>query len=214
VTSYLWAHNPVVTYEEFRSRTIRVPSQVVAILWLGLSAGLDGFITASLILCFWRARSKGTYSTGNSIVWRLIALTLETVLLTHICGAVMCVLFLTSPAARRTDSTAFWIFLEVITELYALSLLFTINSRTPGSTAANLTTPVLDYQGRAGKEASVLPTDSSVWDRAVEGPSPPTSLAQNAQEHYELQRLKTDSSNYPSSSQDMIKKELEASNML
>jgi hypothetical protein len=41
----------------------------------------------------------------------------------------MCVLFLSQPAQHRTKTTAFWICLEIITELYALSIVFTINAR-------------------------------------------------------------------------------------
>ncbi|KAJ9124402.1 hypothetical protein QFC22_001202 [Naganishia vaughanmartiniae] len=65
----------------------------------------------------------------NDLIRQLITLTLETVLLTHICGAVMCVLFLSQPAQHRTKTTAFWICLEIITELYSLSVVFTINAR-------------------------------------------------------------------------------------
>lgn len=128
VTAYLWARDPWVSDEDFSSRVIGVPSQIVAILWMGLSASLDGFLTLTLIRCLWRARSP-TFDNTNDVIKRLIALTLETVLLTHICGAIMCVLFLSQPAAHRTKSTAFWIFLEIVTELYALSIVFTINAR-------------------------------------------------------------------------------------
>ena len=128
MTAFLWAEDPWVSHESFSSRVIGVPSQVVAILWMGLSASLDGFLTLTLIRCLWRARSP-TFDSTNDVIKRLIALTLETVLLTHICGAVMCVLFLSQPAAHRTKTTAFWIFLEIITELYALSIVFTINAR-------------------------------------------------------------------------------------
>jgi hypothetical protein len=41
----------------------------------------------------------------------------------------MCVVFLSRPAAHRTDLDIFWVLIEIITELYALSMLFTINSR-------------------------------------------------------------------------------------
>lgn len=95
---------------------------------MGLSASLDGILTLTLIRCLWRARSP-TFDSTNDLVRRLIALTLETVLLTHICGAAMCVLFLSQPAAHRTKTTAFWILLEIITELYSLSVVFTINAR-------------------------------------------------------------------------------------
>jgi hypothetical protein len=128
VTAFLWASDPWVSHQSFSARSISVPSQVVAILWMGLSASLDGILTFTLIRCLWRARSP-TFDSTNDLVRRLITLTLETVLLTHICGAVMCVLFLSQPAAHRTKTTAFWIFLEIITELYSLSVVFTINAR-------------------------------------------------------------------------------------
>ncbi|KAI5449177.1 hypothetical protein NCC49_005263 [Naganishia albida] len=128
VTAFLWAADPWVSHQSFSARSISVPSQVVAILWMGLSASLDGILTVTLIRCLWRARSP-TFDSTNDVIRRLIALTLETVLLTHICGAVMCVLFLSQPAAHRTKTTAFWIFLEIITELYSLSVVFTINAR-------------------------------------------------------------------------------------
>ena len=54
-----------------------------------------------------------------------LQLTLETVFLTHLVGLVMVVLFL----SKRTSTNAFWILLELVTELYALSVLFTLNSR-------------------------------------------------------------------------------------
>ena len=38
----------------------------------------------------------------------------------------MCILFLIAPKEHRTKSDLFWVLLEVITELYALSILFTI----------------------------------------------------------------------------------------
>jgi hypothetical protein len=38
----------------------------------------------------------------------------------------MCIIFLASPAAHRTKNNLFWVLLEIITELYALSILFTI----------------------------------------------------------------------------------------
>lgn len=128
VTAFLWAKDPWLSHQTFSSLAIGIPSQVVAILWMGLSASLDGFLTLTLIRCLWRARSP-TFDSTNDVIKRLIALTLETVLLTHICGAIMCVLFLSQPAAHRTKTTAFWIFLEIITELYALSIVFTINAR-------------------------------------------------------------------------------------
>ncbi|KAJ9106440.1 hypothetical protein QFC21_001586 [Naganishia friedmannii] len=118
-TAYAWAHS---------SGALAVPSQVVTILWMGLSALLDGVLTFTLIWCFWRSRSPSVKWT-NDLIRRMIALTLETVLLTHICGAVMIITFLSQPSQHRTKTTAFWICLEIITELYALSVVFTINAR-------------------------------------------------------------------------------------
>ncbi|KAJ9115323.1 hypothetical protein QFC24_007032 [Naganishia onofrii] len=118
-TAYAWAHT---------SRAFAIPSQVVTTLWMGLSALLDGLLTTILICCLWRSRSPSLNRT-NDLIRQMITLTLETVLLTHICGAVMCVLFLSQPAQHRTKTTAFWICLEIITELYALSIVFTINAR-------------------------------------------------------------------------------------
>jgi hypothetical protein len=138
---------------------------------MGLSALTDGIVTASLLIHFCRVRSQARGSGRKRIVQRLVALTLETVLLTHACAAVMCVLFLASPAHRRTESAAFWVFLGTITELYALSLLFTINSRsssgindTPGHPRRQEERP-----GPSGL-TRFDPADTSAWDKAVEGP--------------------------------------------
>jgi len=98
---------------------------------MGMSAFTDGVLTLLLITRFVRSKSATTQS--SSTISRLIALTLETVLLTHIVGASMCIIFLASPAATRTQHPLFWILLEIITELYALSILFTINARRPAS---------------------------------------------------------------------------------
>jgi len=46
-------------------------------------------------------------------------------LLTHLIGAALFILWLTS----RTRSNWFWFFIEIIAETYALSILFTLNSR-------------------------------------------------------------------------------------
>ena len=112
-------------------RTIGVPSQAVAITWMGLTAATDLSITLVLVYRFWQAR-RSPHSSGSSSLYaafsKFIALTLETVLLTHLCGAIMCVLFLAAPAAARTRDALFWVLLEVVTELYALSILFTINT--------------------------------------------------------------------------------------
>jgi hypothetical protein len=128
ITARIWSNDPWVSTLEFRSRVIGLPSQVVAILWMGLSAFTDGCLSLVLILRFSRARDPSSPHT-STLLRRLITLTLETVLLTHLAGGIMCILFLTSSAAHRTSSPVFWVLLEIITELYALSMLFTINSR-------------------------------------------------------------------------------------
>lgn len=120
---------------------------------MGLSASLDGILTAILIWCLWRSRSPSMDWT-NDLIQRMIALTLETVLLTHLCGAIMCIAFLSQPARHRTKTTVFWICLEIITELYALSVVFTINARS--------------FARRTFREASSLP---------VEAPAQRTSLS-------------------------------------
>lgn len=96
-----------------------------------MSAFTDGVLTLLLVTRF--VQSKSPTTSSPSTISRLIALTLETVLLTHIVGASMCIIFLASPPARRTQHPLFWILLEIITELYALSILFTINARKPAS---------------------------------------------------------------------------------
>lgn len=98
---------------------------------MGMSAFTDGVLTLLLITRF--VRSKSQTISSPWIISRLIALTLETVLLTHIVGASMCIIFLASPAATRTRHPLFWILLEIITELYALSIQFTINARRPAN---------------------------------------------------------------------------------
>ena len=129
VTARIWSQAPFVSESEWRhtTSTIGIPSQIVAITWMGCSACVDGGITLVLVL-----RLRPHRSSSPRIVSRLIALTLETVLLTHIAGATMCVIFLASDPAHRTGGpggTLFWILIEIITELYALSMLFTINAR-------------------------------------------------------------------------------------
>nr|XP_018267437.1 uncharacterized protein I303_01424 [Kwoniella dejecticola CBS 10117]OBR89595.1 hypothetical protein I303_01424 [Kwoniella dejecticola CBS 10117] len=132
VTAHIWSDHPFVSKESFGHRAIGVPSQAVAITWMGLSAFTDGSITLLLVWRFRQARNSVFYST-RSLVKRMVALTLETVLLTHIVGGVMCIIFLASPAAHRTKNDFFWVLLESVTELYALSVVFTINSRTPNA---------------------------------------------------------------------------------
>lgn len=109
---------------EHETKVIGNQSTIVAITWMGLSAFTDGTITLLLLLKF-----RQTYRNSPRLVTRLTALTLETVLLTHMCGAAMCVIFLASDPKHRTDKDIFWVLIEIITELYALSMLFTINAR-------------------------------------------------------------------------------------
>lgn len=179
-TAFIWARDPWVTKESFSSRAIGVPSQVVAITWMGLSASLDGILTVTLIRCLWRSRSPSMDRT-NDLIRQLITLTLETVLLTHICGAVMCVLFLSQPAQHRTKTTAFWIFLEIITELYSLSVVFTINARssarrtlhgvpTPAAPPPAIPAqPSVHQDTQSGQAATKIFADQRRLDFAVEG---------------------------------------------
>lgn len=131
ITARIWANDPWVSAFDMAHRAIGIPSQVVAITWMGLTAATDLSITLVLVYRFWQAR-RSPHSSGSSSLYaafsKFIALTLETVLLTHLCGAVMCVLFLSAPASARTRDAFFWVLLEVVTELYALSILFTINT--------------------------------------------------------------------------------------
>lgn len=133
---------------------------------MGLSAFTDGCLTLLLITRFVRFRSATSSPRSSGIVSRLIALTLETVLLTHIVGAAMCIIFLASPPARRTQHPLFWVLLEIITELYALSILFTINSRNPAKDELE----VITGGGRQGGGA--LPDEvmgQTELERRVEG---------------------------------------------
>jgi hypothetical protein len=131
---------------------------------MGLSAFTDGTLTLLLIVRFIRSRPPSTPLSASSVITRLITLTLETVLLTHIVGASMCVIFLASPPSRRTQHPLFWILLEVITELYALSILFTINARRPAKEE-------LDGMSGGGRTESdgVRGSSASELDRRVEG---------------------------------------------
>ncbi|ORX35367.1 hypothetical protein BD324DRAFT_652500 [Kockovaella imperatae] len=126
ISARLWANDPWLSAAEWAEKTkvVGIPSEIVAIIWMALSAFTDGAITFILIYKF-RSHS----SRSPRLAARLVALTLETVLLTHLCEAVLCIIYLTSPIAHRTRSNMFWILLEVTNELYALSILFTINSR-------------------------------------------------------------------------------------
>jgi hypothetical protein len=129
---------------------------------MGLSAFTDGVLTLLLLTRFVRSKSA---STSPSIISRLIALTLETVLMTHIVGATMCIIFLASPPARRTQHPLFWVLLEIITELYALSILFTINARRPAKDELD----ELSGGGRVGMETIPVTPGMSELDRRVEG---------------------------------------------
>lgn len=167
VTARIWSDDPWVSAYDFGQRQIGVPSQAVAIAWMGLSAFTDGTLTAALVYRFMKARRSSVFESTQSLAARLIALTLETVLLTHLVGGVMCVIFLASPPARRTDQDMFWVLLEIITELYALSILFTINARAkfrrvlgPQSEGTEPPIPLSD---------KVLPAHQSAIDMQVEG---------------------------------------------
>lgn len=167
ITGRLWADNPYSTNEEFRSRVIGVPSQVVAILWMGLSAAIDGCITCMLLYRFSRARHSISQST-RTLVRRMMTLTLSTVLLTHIVGGVMCIIFIASPSSHRTKSNFLWVLLELITELYALSAVFTINSRVsrPSPSSLHENGKEEDGEFRGGAEC---PMTQTALDRQVEG---------------------------------------------
>jgi hypothetical protein len=131
---------------------------------MGLSAFTDGVLTLLLLTRFVRSRATAASPSSVSIVSRLIALTLETVLLTHIVGASMCIIFLASPPARRTQHPLFWVLLEIITELYALSILFTINSRNPAKDE-----PDSFGGGAAGEARSTVIMGQTELDARVEG---------------------------------------------
>jgi hypothetical protein len=126
VTARLWADDPYVSTLEWAqvTRSIGTPSQIVAIVWMGLSALVDGVITLILVV-----RLRPHRATSPRLVKGLLSLTFETVFLTHLCGATMCVIFLASDPKHRTNKDVFWVLIETITELYALSMLFTINAR-------------------------------------------------------------------------------------
>lgn len=167
VTARIWSDDPWVSAYDFGQRQIGVPSQAVAIAWMGLSAFTDGTLTAALIYRFHKARRSSVFESTQSLAGRLIALTLETVLLTHLVGGVMCIIFLASPPAHRTDQDMFWVLLEIVTELYALSILFTVNARAkfrrvfgPQSEGTEPPIPLSD---------KVLPADQSAIDKQVEG---------------------------------------------
>lgn len=158
--------DPFVSHQELHDRPIGIPSQVVAILWMGMSAFTDGVLTLLLVIRFIRTRSSTTSLRSGTIVTRLVSLTLETVLLTHIVGASMCIIFLASPPARRTSHPLFWVLLEIITELYALSILFTINARNPAKDELD----GMDAGGRQGQsQEATIALGQTELDRRVEG---------------------------------------------
>lgn len=160
--------DPFVSHDELHSRPIGIPSQVVAILWMGMSAFTDGVLTLLLVIHFIRTRSTTTSPRSGTIITRLVSLTLETVLLTHIVGASMCIIFLASPPARRTEHPLFWVLLETITELYALSILFTINARNPAKDELDGISG--GAGGRSGVNAeSTIAMGQTELDRRVEG---------------------------------------------
>ncbi|ORY35809.1 hypothetical protein BCR39DRAFT_585406 [Naematelia encephala] len=166
ITARLWADAPWVSLSSWQTttRTIGIPSEIVAILWMGLSAFTDGTLTLILVYHFIRARRSATILT-ETIASRLVALTLETVLLTHIVGATMVIIFLASPASHRSNNNLFWVLLEVVTELYALSVLFTINSRQASEPDSPLLNIDIDVKGSV-KEMDASP---STIERIVEG---------------------------------------------
>ncbi|KAK6905991.1 hypothetical protein I203_106826 [Kwoniella mangroviensis CBS 8507] len=170
VTAHIWSDNPFVPFQLFKQRTIGIPSQIVAITWMGLSAFTDGCITLLLIWRFRQARRNSVFYSTRNLVRKMIALTMETVLLTHIVGATMCIIFLASPAAHRTKNNVFWILLESITELYALSIVFTINSRSP-TPPPTPDTDVDDSDGKDGDGRDRLPDGlaQTALDYHVEG---------------------------------------------
>ncbi|WWC86525.1 uncharacterized protein L201_001402 [Kwoniella dendrophila CBS 6074] len=175
ITARIWADDPFVSKESFKSRAIGIPSQIVAITWMGLSAFTDGTITLILVFRFRQARNSVFQST-RTLVKKMIALTLETVLLTHLVGGIMCIIFLASPAAHRTKNDFFWVLLESITELYALSVVFTINSRNPTSPK-----PRGDSITTANTEEKEKPKDAVEED---ERNKLPINLAQTALDYH------------------------------
>nr|KIR84842.1 hypothetical protein I308_05018 [Cryptococcus tetragattii IND107] len=134
---------------------------------MGLSAAIDGCITCMLLYRFSRARHSIFLST-RTLVRRMMTLTLSTVLLTHVVGGVMCIIFIASPSSHRTKSNILWVLLEMITELYALSAVFTINSREPSSPPPPLheNEEVEEAKSTGGAE---FPMNQTALDRQVEG---------------------------------------------
>lgn len=152
-----------------QSRPIGVPSQIVAIAWMGLSAITDGTLSVILCCCFFQARRASLQWSTRKIAKRLIALTLETVLLTHIVGAIMCIIFLASPKEHRTKNDLFWVLLEIITELYALSILFTIIHHETIRTTMRGDDRIGDGTMERDGHGAVFDMGQTELDRRVEG---------------------------------------------
>jgi len=111
------------------------------------------------------------------VITKLVKLTMETFLLTHIVEATMVVIYLTSNPMKRTGSPVFWILLEVITELYALSVLFTVNSRKKREERDETSTDLEDQwqvsnegpEFHALRQVDTRKGGDSAFDRRVEG---------------------------------------------
>ncbi|KAM0752149.1 hypothetical protein T439DRAFT_324227 [Meredithblackwellia eburnea MCA 4105] len=121
--SFFWARHPFDLDYTFRTAGISPAAIHIPVVWLVCSALLDAFVTGMLL--FNLATTPTHFQASRTLVRKVMVLTLETVLVTHVVGAVMAILFFVK--GTRTD--AFWLLLSIITECYALSILFTINSR-------------------------------------------------------------------------------------
>lgn len=116
------------------SRYLARLSFFCCLTWMILSGGMDLLLTICLLLTLKRAKTRSSPLT-HPIIHKLQRLTLETVLLTHLMGAAMCVIYLAGDSRWRTGGvggTGFWILLEVIGETWALSIVWTINARSAG----------------------------------------------------------------------------------
>lgn len=80
----------------------------------------------------------------------------------------MCIIFIASPSSHRTKSNFLWVLLEMITELYALSAVFTINSREPPSQPPSLHENEEEEEGKLTRGAE-FPMTQTALDRQVEG---------------------------------------------
>lgn len=119
----VWSMHPFQTQEEFEAMSIGPVADAFPTVWLTCAAAIDGGLTATLIYTLLKERQFHKHT--RQLLYEIAGLTLETVLLTHVIGATLFVLWLTS----RTRTNAFWFFIEIIAECYALSVLFTLNSR-------------------------------------------------------------------------------------